>query len=260
MKHIVVCIKQVPDTNNIKWSVDNNIVREGMLSILNPCDEFAINLGVEIKNKTGARLSALSMGPAQAKQVIEQALAFGCDDGYLLCDKRFAASDTLATGKTIASAIKKLISDFDLIICGQYAVDGDTAQTGPTIANFLDIEHVSYVKKVEIFGYKLNILQELERGYNKLEAKPPVLLCVANEDYTPITPKIEDYIEAQNKPIYVFGADDIEINKEETGLLGSPTFVSKVFRTQINRPCVVKEEFSAKDLIKEINKMREDVK
>ncbi len=260
MKHIVVCIKQVPDTNDIKWSADNNIVREGMLSILNPCDEFAINLGVEIKNRTGAKLSVVSMGPSQARQVIEQALAFGCDEGYLLSDKKFAASDTLATGKTLAFAIKKLMADFDLIICGQYAIDGDTAQTGATIANFLDIEHVSYVKKVEIFGDKLNILQELERGYNKLEAKTPLLLCAANEDYTHITPKIEDYIEAQNKPIHVFGADDLEIDKEETGLLGSPTFVSKVFRAQISRPCVIKEEFSAKDLIKEINKMREDVK
>ncbi len=260
MKHIVVCIKQVPDTNNIKWSADNNIVREGMLSILNPCDEFAINLGVEIKNKTGAKLSVVSMGPNQAKQVIEQALALGCDEGFLLCDKSFAASDTLATGKTLACGIKKLMGDFDLIICGQYAIDGDTAQTGPTIANFLDIEHVSYVKKVEIFGDRLNILQELERGYNKVEAKTPVLLCAANEDYEHITPKIEDYIEAQNKPIKIFGAEDIEINKADTGLSGSPTFVSKVFRTQINRPCIIREDFGAKDLIREINRMREDVK
>ena len=143
---ILVCIKQVPDTADIKWTENNTIQREGVESVINPFDIYAIETALEIKKSCeNVEITALSMGPLQAEEILRKAIAVGCDNGVLVSDKKFAGADTYSTGKTIAAAIKTFCQDFDLIICGQFATDGDTAQTGPTIANNLNIPQVTYV-------------------------------------------------------------------------------------------------------------------
>lgn len=234
---IVVCIKQVPDTNNVKWSRENNLLREGMISILNPCDDFAIKRALEIKKKfKNAKVCAISMGPMQAKSVLEYALACGCDRAILLCDKAFAGSDTLCTGKILSQAIKKLVPDYNLIICGQFAQDGDTAQTGPTIAGFLDIAVASFVDEIINSDIKLSILkQKTKDGINILEVKNPCLVCTLKGDEAKNRLYVKDYVRAQDIKIEIYGAKEIDLQQNETGISGSPTFVSKAFRLEHNR-------------------------
>ena len=143
---IIVCIKQVPDTTDIKWTENNTIQREGVESVINPYDVYAIEEALKLKKEIdNVEITVLTMGPLQAEDMLKKAISVGCDKGILLTDKKFAGADTYATGKTIAAAIKTKISDYDLILCGQFAVDGDTAQTGPSIANQLGIPQVTYV-------------------------------------------------------------------------------------------------------------------
>jgi len=146
---IVVCVKQVPDTNDVKWSKENNIIREGLINIINPYDEYAISAALELKEICpNCEIILLSMGPNCAKDVLEYGIAMGADRAIHLCDKRFSGADTQATSKTLACAIKNIIGDFDIIITGQFAIDGDTAQTGPSIAHQLCLPVLTYVKKI----------------------------------------------------------------------------------------------------------------
>lgn len=238
--NIVVCIKQVPDTDDIKWSKENNIIRDGMISILNPYDEFAIQSAIDIKNEyEDTKITVITMGPPQAKSVLEYALAKGCDEGILLCDKKFAGSDTVATSKTLASCIKSQVGRCDLIFCGQFAIDGDTAQTGPSIASHLNISQVTFVKsilKVNDLTEKIVLKQERDNGYNIVEADFPCLVCMLKSDEQELyTPKIDDYIRASQARIKTLGANTLEISEDELGFKGSPTYVSKAFKPQINR-------------------------
>ncbi|GBF22740.1 electron transfer flavoprotein, beta subunit [Candidatus Gastranaerophilus sp. (ex Termes propinquus)] len=237
--NIAVCIKQVPDTNDIKWSKENNIIREGASSILNPYDEFAIQAALDIKEKYGARITVISMGPKQATEVLEYALSKGCDEAILLTDKKFAGSDTLATGKTLAKCIKAQVPGFQLVVCGQFAIDGDTAQTGPSIASHLGISQVTFLKEIIMLNTSAKTIlvkQELEDGYNMLEADLPCVLCTLKGDEKSLyIPKIADYIRASKLSVQTCSADDIGLLPDECGIKGSPTFVSKAFRPQINR-------------------------
>ena len=235
--HIVICIKQVPDTNNVRWSKENNLLREGMISILNPCDEYVIQQALEIKKKfKNASITAISMGPKQAKSVLEYALARGCDRAVLLCDKAFAASDTLATARVLSSAIKKIVPDYNIIICGQYALDGDTAQSAPSIASFLDIAVISNVEEIINSDISLSILkQNTKEGINIIEAKNPCVVCIL-KNKNPIEPLyVKDYVRAQDIGVEILGAKDLDINPKETGILGSPTFVARAFRQKHDR-------------------------
>ena len=230
---IAICSKQVPDTTDIKWTEHNTIQREGVESILNPYDVYAIEAALKIKQKdTNAELTALTMGPAQAEEILRKAISVGVDRGYLISDKKFAAADTYATGSTLSAAIKKIIPDFDMIICGQFAIDGDTAQTGPTVANMLNIPQITYVKEIESFDEKtVTVLREVEDGVEKLTAEFPVLLCLLKkEDEEPTRAKINGIINAKNAEITTLTMDDIELAPERAGLKGSPTYVSKAFR------------------------------
>lgn len=234
---IVVCIKQVPDTNNIKWTKENNLQREGMVSILNPCDNYALEAAFKIREKfKNAKITALTMGPSQAKNVLNYALARGCDEAVLLCDKAFSASDTLATGRVISSAIKKLFPKCSLIICGQYAQDGDTAQTGPTVAGMLDIPVVTNVGQIINCDIKMSIFKQvLKDGVNILEVKNPSVACVLKGD-EPIKPLyVKDYMRSQEIGIKEYDLSDLELDKTQTGILGSPTYVFKAFKLEHQR-------------------------
>ena len=229
---IVLCIKQVPDTSDIKWTENNTIQREGLESIINPYDVYAMESALKLKRSyENIEITALSMGPAQAVDMLKKAIAVGGDNAILLTDRKFAAADTYATGKTIGTAIKTKIPDFDLIICGQFAIDGDTAQTGPSIANTLDISQITYVQ--EIISYEedtLTVRRELEDGTEIVKVKLPALICVLKDTFEPTRAKINGITKAQNFEIKTYGFEDLGLSSEEVGLKGSPTYVSKAFR------------------------------
>lgn len=234
---IVLCIKQVPDTSDIKWTENNTIQREGLESIMNPYDVYALEAALKLKktveNVENVEISALTMGPDQAADILKKAIALGVDNGILLSDKKFAAADTYATGKTIGTAIKTKLPDYDLIICGQFAIDGDTAQTGPSIANMLDLPQVSYVQEILSCenGY-LTVRRELDDGTETVKVKLPALICVLKDYFEPTRAKINGIIKAQQAEIKTYGFEDLGLNAEEVGLKGSPTYVSKAFRPE----------------------------
>lgn len=232
MIKIALCIKQVPDTTDIKWTEHNTIQREGVESIINPFDvyaaEFALKLKSEIKD---ASITVFTMGPAQAEGMLRKMLSIGCDEAVLVSDKKFAGADTYATGLTLSRAIRTILPDFDLIICGQFAVDGDTAQTGPNIASFLDIPQVTYVK--DYISYSDNSLilsREMEDGIEKVKISFPSIVCVLQNDFEPRRPLINGIITAAKKQIRVCSMEDIGLTPDKVGLKGSPTYVSKAFR------------------------------
>ena len=240
---ILVCIKQVPDTTDIKWTENNTIQREGVESIINPFDVYAIEEAIRLKDYLLANsicenveITALTMGPQQATGMLKKAIAVGCDNGVLISDKKFAGADTYATGKTLASAIKTNFSDFDLIICGQFAIDGDTAQTGPSVASQLGIPQVTYAKKLDrCDGSSIYAQRELEEGIETVKVNFPALICVLKGDYEPTRPRINGIKKAQNFEIRVLSMEDIGLTAEEVGIKGSPTYVSKAFRPEHNR-------------------------
>lgn len=231
---IVLCIKQVPDTADIKWTENNTLQREGVESIINPFDTYAIETALRLKNKIkDVSITVISMGPPQAVEVIKKAISMGVDEGFLVSDKKFAGADTVATSKTLAAAIKEKVVDADLIICGQFATDGDTAQTGPSIAQNLGFAQVTYVK--EITDYKDGVLvvkREVEDGVEIVEVKLPAVICMLKCDYEPRRAHIEGFITAHNADVKTFGLDDIKLSPEEVGMKGSPTYVSKAFRPE----------------------------
>ncbi len=235
--NILVCIKQVPDTTDIKWTENNTIQRDGVESIINPYDEYAIEEALKIKRIIdNTKITVLTMGPAQAVEILKKAIAKGCDDGVLISDKKFAGADTYATGKTIASAIKNKLENFDLIICGQFAVDGDTAQTGPSIAGQLNIPQVTYVKEVKKHDTdSIYAIREIEEGHETVKVKLPALICVLKGDYEPSRAKINGIIKAKTSEIKILNMEDIGLSADDTGIKGSPTYVSRAFRPIKNR-------------------------
>ena len=229
--NIIVCVKQVPDTADIKWTEKNTLNREGVESITNPCDLYATDIALKIKEKE--KTTTISMGPIQAISSLREVLALGIDEAFLLNDKNFAGSDTAATARVLAAAIKNKIEKFDLIICGQYAIDGDTAQTGPSLAQLLNISLVTNVIKIENIKEKSIIVQKQgNKGIERIEATLPALICVQKNDYEIKLPTILGRIKAQDYQIPIYNAIDININGEETGFKGSPTYVKKAFKPE----------------------------
>lgn len=234
MFKIALCVKQVPDTTDIRWTENNTIQREGVESIINPYDVYACEFALEIKKTIkDSEITVFSMGPNQAQDMLRKLIALGCDKAVLISDRKFAGADTYATGKTISSAIKTALPDFDLIICGQFAVDGDTAQTGPCIAEFLDIPQVTYVKDlVKVDKKSITLNRELEDGIETVKTEFPALICKLQDDFEPERPTINGIKFAQNQDIKILDMESIGLTQEETGLKGSPTYVSKAFRNQ----------------------------
>lgn len=244
---ILICIKQIPDTNDVRWTKENNIMREGVISILNPNDMYGILEARKIKD---AEVTILSMGPNNAINSIRYAMAYLDADGILLSDKKFSGADTLATAKTLFYAIKNIIKEYDLIITGQFAQDGDTAQTPYSLANLLNIPNIGYVQEInEINDEEIVATSIKDDGIYKIKGKLPILISMSEykgENYTPL---VSDYIRAQNKEIRILNADDIMADYNEIGIKGSPTYVSKAFRPINNRTCKFIE---LKDLISEL--------
>ncbi|MCX7912971.1 MAG: electron transfer flavoprotein subunit beta/FixA family protein [Thermodesulfovibrionales bacterium] len=229
---IVICIKQVPDTSEIKIDpVTNTLIREGVPSIINPYDLHAIEAGLQIKETKGGKVTVITMGPPQAEEALREAISMGVDEAYLISDRAFAGSDTWATSYTLSKAINKL--GYDIVICGKQAIDGDTAQVGPEIAEFLDIPHISYVKKIEeIEDSFIRVQRLMDDGYDVVESTIPVLLTVVKELNIPRLPSLRGKMAAKKASIPRLTKDDLDVKEENIGLKGSPTKVKNIFAPQ----------------------------
>jgi electron transfer flavoprotein beta subunit len=228
--NIIVCIKQVPDSTRVKVDPKTStLVRAGVPSILNPYDHFALSQALKIKAKTGASITVLSMGPNQAQSVIRLAFALGADKGILLSDRAFAGSDTWATSYALATAIRKTGS-FDLIICGQMAIDGDTAQTGPGIAYHLNIPQITFCDSADSSAGKVVVSKIIDGGHQIMEADLPALITMTMPfDYVAHYPSLMDAFKAQQKPFETWTATHIGADPKKLGLEGSPTRVDRIF-------------------------------
>ena len=228
--NIIVCIKQVPETTEVKINPETNtLIREGVKSIINPFDMYAIEEAVRLKEKFGGKTSVISMGPAQAEAALKEAISMGIDEGVLISDRAFAGSDTWATSFTLTAAIKK-IGVFDLILCGKQASDGDTAQIGPGIAMHLDIPQVTYVKKIEeVKDSVMRVERMMEEGFEIIEIPLPALLTVVKEINEPRIPSLRGMMRAKSAKIALWTQKELNLDPQKIGLSGSPTQVVKIF-------------------------------
>ncbi|GHT35007.1 electron transfer flavoprotein subunit beta [Endomicrobiia bacterium] len=228
--NVIVCIKQVPNTTNMQIDPENGrLKRDGVESIINPFDEYAIEEGVRIKERTGGKVSVVTMGPPQAESALREAVSKGIDDAVLVSDRAFGGADTLATSYTLSLAIKA-IGHYDIIICGKQASDGDTAQVGPGIAEMLNIPHIAYVKKIEAVDDKsIKVERMMEDGYDLIESPVPVLLTVVKEINNPRVASLKGKMAAKKAVIKMLDAAAIGADIKKTGLNGSPTQVMKIF-------------------------------
>ncbi len=233
---IVVCVKQVPDTNDVKIDPKTNtLVREGVAAVVNPFDMYAIEEALRLRDRAGGSVVVLTMGPPQAEAVLREAISMGANEGILLSDRAFAGSDTWATSYTLAQAIRK-IGDVALILFGKQASDGDTAQVGPGVATHLDIPQITYVRKVEELTAETIVAERmLEEGYERIRASLPCALTVVKEIAEPRLPSLKGKMNARKAVIPVWKAADIGADPAKCGLNGSPTKVMRIF-TPTARP------------------------
>jgi len=228
MKYIV-CLKQVPETEGVKINPETGtLIREGVKSIINPYDLYALEAALQMKKQYGGEIIVLSMGPPQVEEALREAISYGADEAILLCDRAFAGADTLATSYTLAQAIKK-IGNFDVIFCGKQAIDGETAQVGPELAQRLDIPYITYIRKIELKNNTLLVERLLDDGYQVVQINLPALLTVIKEIGEPPLPSIRGKMRAKKAKILLWTTQDIKADSEKIGLKGSATQVVKIF-------------------------------
>jgi len=230
--HIIVCIKQVPDTTEVEWDEETGTMkREGVPSIVNPFDDNAIEQALRLREKHGGTVTVVTMGPPQAEAALRSALAMGADEAVLLTSPAFGGADTLATSYTLCQAIRNM-GDFDMVICGRQAFDGDTGQVGPGLAEHLGIPQITYAIEVEAVDGKCHVRRLLEDGFEVVEAKLPVLITVVKQINEPRHPRLRNVLAAKKKEITVWGPEEIDVDPHRCGLQGSPTRVVRVFRPE----------------------------
>ena len=228
--NIVVCIKQVPGTTKVKINPETGtLIRDGVEAVVNPFDEYAIEEALRIKERVGGVVKVITMGPPQAEAALRSAIAMGADEGYLISDRAFAGSDTWATSYTLSKGIQTL-GKVDLIICGKQAIDGDTAQVGPGVAEMLDLPFVAWVRKIEeISDTHLKVERMMEEGYDVVEMPLPGLITVVKEINTPRMASLKGKMKAKSAKISVLNVSSIPVDAERLGLKGSPTQVLRSF-------------------------------
>lgn len=256
--NIVVCIKQVPDTTEIKLDpVKGTLIRDGVPSIMNPDDKGALEQALRLKDAHNAHVTVITMGPPQAEAILREAYAMGADRAILVSDRKFGGADTLATSYTLSQALRKI--DHDLIIAGRQAIDGDTAQVGPQIAEQLDLPQITYVEEATFDGKKtLSVRKSTEEGHELLEVDLPCMLTLLATANQPRYMRVRGIMEAFDKPIECWGASDIDVDPERIGLTGSPTSVKKSFTKGAKAMGTLHEEVTpeeAADII--FNKLKE---
>lgn len=234
--NMLVCIKQVPDTTEIKINPETNtLIRDGVPSIVNPFDAYALECAARVKDKNpGSKIVVVTMGPEQAKTALKECLSVGGDKAYLVTDRKFGGADTLATGYVLAQAMYKIEElegiKFDMVFCGKQAIDGDTAQVGPQMAENLDYPQVTYA--FEVFAEeegKVKVKQETEEGFEMLELPTPCMITVTKPDYEPRYPTIKSKMAANKAKIDNLTTAELELDPEQIGLKGSPTKVKKTY-------------------------------
>lgn len=235
---IIVLVKQVPNTAEVKLDPKTgNLIREGIESIINPDDRHALEAAARLREVAGGKVTVLSMGPPQAIDAVSEAMGMGADEGILLTDRAFAGADTWATSSTLGKAFET-IGAFDVILCGRQAIDGDTAQIGPQVADYLKIPQVTYVFGIEEIKEKsLVVKRRLEDGFERVECDLPALLTVIGEMNTPRYPLVNRLIDAcrEKAPIKIWNAADIGVQTRDIGLEGSLTHVIKTFAPKLQR-------------------------
>lgn len=226
---ILVFVKQVPDTTDVKLDPKTgNLNREGVASIMNPLDANAVEAALQLKEKFGGTVVAVSMGPPQADDVLKKALAMGCDESALLSDRAFGGADTLATGYVLSKAAEK-IGDYDLLIFGRHASDGETAQTGPIVASFLGIPQITLVDSIDVDGQWVVCTRNTESSTQKVRAKMPALLTVCGEINEPRYPTPINIMKALKKPRAVWNHEDLNADPACCGIPGSPSITKRLF-------------------------------
>ena len=225
--NIVVCIKQVPDTKGgVKFNPDGTLDRASMLAIMNPDDKAGLEAALRIKDETGAKVTVLTMGLPKADDMLREALAMGADEAVLVTDRRLGGADTWATSSTVAAAVKKL--DYDLIITGRQAIDGDTAQVGPQIAEHLALPVISYAEDIKVEGNSVIVKRQYEDRYHEVKAQMPCLITALSELNWPRYMTPGGIFDAYDKEVTVWGRDDLtDLDDANIGLAGSPTKIAK---------------------------------
>jgi len=255
--NIVVCLKQVPGTTQVKIDPQTNtLVRQGIKSIMNPFDSYALEEGVRIKERYGGRVIAVSMGPPQADEMLREAISLGADESILLSDREFAGSDTLATSYTLSQAVRK-IAEYDLIICGRQTLDGDTGQVGPELAEMLGLPFIAYVTKIEEAKGSLRVQRLIDEGHETIEATLPAVITVTKEINVPRLPSLRGMAKARAAQIAVWTASDIRADKASTGRAGSATVVVKTFVPERVRTGLVLTGAAEEQVEALIGKLRE---
>lgn len=253
---IVVCVKQVPEVTNVQVDpATGTLIREGVKSILNPFCEYALDHAVRLKRAfDDISISAITMGPPQAREVLLRCLELGADEGILVTDRKFAGADTWATAITLAEAIRTAVPDFDLILVGKQAIDGDTAQVGPEIAEILGLAQITYGVEVALSSSRkqVRVTQEVERGYEVVEAGLPALVTFSKGEVVRRAPSFKDVLEARKKLIRTIRADAIAIPEEQLGLQGSFTQVVKVFPPPAKKSSNILQNLEADKAAQEI--------
>jgi electron transfer flavoprotein beta subunit len=230
--NVIVCVKQVPDAKNVAIDPETNTLkREGVASIVNPYDLFAVEAALQVKDRVGGRVTALSMGPPQAAEALKKVVEYGVDDAALLSDRSFAGADTWATGYTLAKGVEKL-GGADLIVCGKQAVDGDTGQVGPGLAFRLGIPYVCYVRKIVDLDpdrKTMRVERLMDDGCDLVETSLPALITVVKEIGELRVPSLKGKMKAKKLAVPVYGPADLDADPDSVGLPGSPTQVVEIF-------------------------------
>lgn len=227
--NIVVCVKQVPDTTEIRLDPQTGtLIRDGVPSIINPDDKGGLEEALKLKDKFGAKVTVITMGPPQAEAALREAIAMGADRAILLTDRKFAGADSLATSHALSAAIRELTPD--LVIAGRQAIDGDTAQVGPQIAEFLDLPQISYAKEITFDGKDtITVKRSVEDGYYLLQVQTPALITVLAEANTPRYMHVSGIVDAFSKEVEIWDTTKVTVDETKLGLKGSPTKVKKSF-------------------------------
>ena len=231
--NIVVCLKQVPGTTEVKIDPQTNtLIRQGIENIINPFDTYALEEGVRLKEKHGGKVTVITMGPPQADAALREAVSLGADEAVLLSDRAFAGADTWATAYTLSQALVK-IKTYDLIICGRQTIDGDTGQVGPEMAEMLDMPFIAYVSNIEEIKDKyLRVKRMVEEGHEVIETTLPAVITVAKEINVPRLPSLRGIMKSKSAAIQTWGIKELGIDTAKVGLAGSSTQVIKVFFPQ----------------------------
>ncbi|NLW65763.1 MAG: electron transfer flavoprotein subunit beta/FixA family protein [Clostridiales bacterium] len=247
--NMLVCIKQVPDTTEIRIDpVKHTLIRDGVPSIVNPFDAYALECAARIKDKNpDAKITLVCMGPPQAMDALKTCLAVGGDKAYLVSGREFGGSDTLATSYILATAIKKIEETegkFDIIFCGKQAIDGDTAQVGPEIAEHLDYPQVTYAHEAFAEGDLVKVKKEVDEGFEMIGVKTPCVITVTKPNFEPRYPSIKSKMAANRKEIPTIAFADLEsiIDSGRIGLKGSPTKVKKTFTPEVKTGGIIIKE------------------